>query len=414
MKRLKIGVFGAGRGLDIAQNFKKLNCDIVAICEFNSNRVDCDKIKEYGASVFTDFEEFINQDLDAVILANFFNEHQRYVIKCFKKNIHVYCECLSNVTMAEGVEILQEYKKTKSIFMLAENYPQMIFNREIKRVCQGGTLGRIIYAESEYNHPTALNDMNFAKNYNYNHKHWRNYLPRTYYLTHSLGPLICATGALPKKVTAYTVFCPPDSNTPTFKQVGDIASFIMTQNDDGSVFKFSASSDYGAHSVTSRVCGEKGQIENLRGMDDKIMLRYNEWDIPQGAKETNFYQPEWNDADEEIIKTSGHGGSDYLTARMFIDCIKNNRQPEKPFDIYTSVTMSSVAILAHRSVIEGGKHYDIPDLTQKEWIEIYKDDRQNPFWGPDGEEPNIPCCSKVDYKPTQQQIDLLYKNLKEE
>ena len=140
MKKLKIGVFGAGRGLDLSQYFKKLDCEIVAICDFNKNRYDLEKIeKEYNAKVYTNFDKFLNHGFDAVILANFFHEHAEYTIKCFKKNIHVFCECLSNVTMAEGVKLLQEHKNSKSIYMLAENYPQLVFNREIL-----GKKGRVL------------------------------------------------------------------------------------------------------------------------------------------------------------------------------------------------------------------------------------------------------------------------------
>ena len=39
MKKWKIGVFGTGRGLDIAKNFMLLNCDIVAICDFHKDRL---------------------------------------------------------------------------------------------------------------------------------------------------------------------------------------------------------------------------------------------------------------------------------------------------------------------------------------------------------------------------------------
>ncbi len=413
MKNLKIGVFGAGRGLDIAQNFKRLNCDIVAICDFNKDRLNLDNIeKEYNAKTFSDFDEFLNCDLDAVIVANFFPEHAPFVIKCFKKNISVFCECLSNSTMAEGVMLLKEFKKTKSIFMLAENYPQMLFNREIKRVCDTGTLGKFIYAEGEYNHPVDPKDMSFAKIYNYTPKHWRNFLPQTYYITHSLGPIMWATGATPKKVTAFSVFAPVGRENPTFSFVGDIASFIMTQNDDGSVFKFTGSASCGAHGNSYRVVGEKGQIENIRGMDDKVMLRYNGWDIPEGKEEINCYTPSWNDKDEEKIKESGHGGSDYLTARYFISCVKQGVQPEHPFDIYSAVNMSSVAILAQRSVLSGGMSFDIPDLTKPKWIKMYKDDNLSPFWNGDNP-PTIPCCSNPKYKPTKKQINLKKKLLKD-
>ena len=71
--------------------------------------------------------------MEAVFLANYFHEHTPYVIKCFEKGIHVLCECITNGTMAEGVELLRSFEKSSSIFMLAENYPQMKFNREMKR-----------------------------------------------------------------------------------------------------------------------------------------------------------------------------------------------------------------------------------------------------------------------------------------
>lgn len=61
--------------------------------------------------------------------------------------------------MAEGVELVRAFEKSNSIYMLAENYPQMIFNREMKRVCDTGTLGKILYAEGEYNHPVSPYDV---------------------------------------------------------------------------------------------------------------------------------------------------------------------------------------------------------------------------------------------------------------
>ena len=138
-------------------------------------------------------------------------------------------------------------------------------------------------------------------------------------------------------------------------------------------------------------------------MGDKIMLRYNDWCIPENMKEINCYDPDWNDKDEELIKNSGHGGSDYLTARHFIDCIKEKRQPEHPFDIYSSVAMSSVAILSHRSMLEGGKPYDIPDFRNEEDRVKYENDYLSPFPKADGSR-DIPCCSVTDFKPTQENI----------
>lgn len=76
MKKIKIGIFGAGRGMDIAKNFLLLGCEIVAVCDFR--REYCrDRVKWLGKdmAVYHDFDEFIKHDMDAVVLANFFHEH---------------------------------------------------------------------------------------------------------------------------------------------------------------------------------------------------------------------------------------------------------------------------------------------------------------------------------------------------
>ncbi len=405
LKKYKIGILGAGRGIDIAENFLLLGCEIAAVCDFNKKRLDAG-IEKLGIDVpaFDNFDDFIETDLDAVVLANYFHEHTPFAVRCFEKNIHVFSECISNGTMAQGVELLRAYEKSESIYMIAENYPQMIFNREMKRVCDGGTLGKILYAEGEYNHPPMLDDADFANAYCYFPEHWRNYLPRSYYITHSLAPVMWSTGATPVRVSASAVFHPLN-NKVSARQVADRAAVVTTQNDDGSIFKITGCAAFGAHHNAYRICGENGQIENLRGMGEKVMLRYNSWSIPEGKNEVNLYDPSWNDKDEDLITQSGHGGGDYIVARMFLECIENNTQPELPYDIYSAVNMSSVGILAHRSILNGSKPYDIPDFHKEECRKEYENDTVSPFYSSDGTPPDIPCCSVNDYRPTEEQMN---------
>ncbi|MBQ4087606.1 MAG: Gfo/Idh/MocA family oxidoreductase [Clostridia bacterium] len=415
MKQYKVGIFGVGRGMRLATDFMKLNCDIVAICDFHEERREkAAKSLNGTAAVYDNFDAFIEHDMDIVVLANYFHEHAPYAIECFKRGIHVYSECISNGTMAEGVELIRAYEKSNSIYMLAENYPMMQFNREMKRIVDTGTLGKILYAEGEYNHPGDPMDIAFKKEYNYYPEHWRNFLPRTYYITHSLGPVMRATGATPKRVTAFATFAPVTGAVPSASYGGDRAALVMTQNDDGSVFRITGCAAFGAHHNAYRICGTEGQIENLRGMDGKVMLRYNDWSKPEGANETTLYNPGWNDKDEAIIMSSGHGGGDYLTARLFIEALEAGKEPEHPYDIYSAINMSSVAILSHRSMLEGGMPYDIPDFHLEESRAAYENDRQTPFYGTDGSKPNIPCCSQTDYAPTEEQMKLFREMVMDE
>lgn len=406
MKKLKIGILGAGRGVYVAKDFMLLNCEIVALCDNGGEKRLAFHAHELGDDVkrYDNFDEFLECGMDAVVLANYFHEHAPFAIRCLERGIHVYCECITNGTMAEGIQLLRAAEKSNAIFMLAENYPQMKFNREMKRICDSGALGKILFAEGEYNHPVdPYNSADFLKEYKYFPGHWRNFLPRTYYITHSLGPVMNMTGATPKRVTAFAGYAPVGDDVPSASHCGDSVAIVTTQNDDGSIFRITGCAAFGAHGNAYRVCGTKGQMENLRGMGEKVMLRFNAWDIPEGMQEVNLYEPEWNDPDESFIGTSGHGGGDYLTAKIFVNCIKNGTQPPFPYDVYSGIAMSSVGILAHRSMLEGGKPYDIPDFRKEEDCKKYENDYLSPFADKDSEN-FLPCCSHPDYAPSELQM----------
>ena len=413
MKKVRLGIFGAGRGMTIAADMMQMDTvQVVAICDNHKGRLEA-ALKRLDDSVtaYEDFDEFINHPMDAVILANNFYQHAPYTIKCFEKNIHVLGECISNATMGEGVALARAFEKSKSIYMLAENYPHMLFNREMKRVVDGGSLGKIMYAEGEYNHPVDDWDTYFTKRYRFYPEHWRHYIPATYYITHSIGPIMHITGATPKKVTAFPMYVPTEAEIPTATHNADKTANITTLNDDGSVFRMTGWGQYGAHHNSYRICGTKGQIENPRGMDGRVMLRYNAWDIPEGADAEKLYKPLWNDKDEAFIKKSEHEGADFVMGRLFIECVLEGKQPPHPFDLYSATVMASVAILGHRSVMDGGVPYDIPDFRREEDRKLYENDFLTPFFGDNGEAPTLPCCSNPNYKPTEKQMELYMKEL---
>lgn len=408
MKKIKLGIFGLGRGGGYFDNILINNGEIVAVCDKNEEKLK-DASKKLGneTALYSDFDSFINHEMDAVFLANYFNEHTEYAIRCLEKNLHVLCECASNATMGEGVALVRAAEKSSGMFMLAENYPFMIFNQEMKRVYQDGSLGKVLFAEGEYNHPFNLNDGDTHLSIRPCSMHWRNFLPRSYYLTHSLAPLMYITGSIPKRVTAFPVYSPFVEEKVVGSYVGDRATIMTTLNDDGSVFRVTGCSAFGAHGNSYRICGQKGQIENIRGTDDKIMLRYNSWEIPEGREEINFYKPEWNAEDTAVIEKAGHGGSDFFVIKEFFDCIRSGRKPV--FDEYFSTVMASVAILAHRSMLENGIPYDIPDFRKEDDRIKWENDFLTPFLKKNGDKPDLPCCSNSEYRPTDEQFNAYLK-----
>jgi len=376
MQRFRIGVFGCdANGKAFAQNFMRQNCDIVAACDtFTDNKDSFLKIVDKGCTWYDTFDAFINHPMDAVVLTNIFPETSHYAIRCLEKGIHVFSESPASSTMADGVALILAVEKSSSIYMLAENYSQMLINIEMQHVCQGGTLGKILYAEGEYNCPNIYNDKTVLKQLVRPLQHWQYFLPASYDITHSLSPIMKATSATPKKVNAFAVASPISSDTLSTSFVGDRVAVISTLNDNGSIFKVTSCANYGGPHISYRICGTEGQIENLRGMGNKIMLRYNEWSKPKDKEVVTLYSPSWNDKDKALIRADGHGGSVFLTVRLFLDCLRENRQPDHPFDVHSAVAMSSVALLAHRSALEDGKTYDIPDFHLEEYRKQYEND----------------------------------------
>ena len=94
--------------------------------------------------------------------------------------------------------------------------------------------------------------------------------------------------------------------------------------------------------------------------------------------------------------------------REFFTCIRENKRPV--MDVYFATTMASVGILAHRSMLEGGVPYDIPDFRREEDRKQYENDHITPFYGTDGSEPTIACDSHPNTM-TDEEKDALYERV---
>lgn len=413
-KSIKLGIFGLGRGSTFYSSILANNAEIVALCDCDEAKLDAAKERlGNDVALYRDFDAFLaHPDLEAVFLCNYFHQHAAFAIKALEKNIHVLSECTSNATMSDGVALVRAAEKSNAIYMLAENYPFMKFNQEMSRVFKSGSLGKLLYAEGEYNHPMGPNDAKSIKALRPYPQHWRNYSPRTYYITHSLGPLMYITGAFPKRVTAMPVFAPHPADMLIGLDVGDRAAIITCLNDDDSVFRVTGCAAFGLHENSYRICGVKGQIENIRDGTQRILLGYNKWDTPEGSPMTTCYTPQWHDKDEALIESTGHGGSDFLVIREFLECITQNKRPF--FDVYCATTMASVAILSHRSLLQRGVPYDIPDFRKEEDRLLYENDTLSPFFDDQGNPPTLPCCSHPDYRPDEADVKAYQDILKTE
>ena len=403
-RKIRVGIFGVGfRGNSVGRGGSLIGCveksgaEVVAICDNKELHLryckeKCFKNREVG--MYTDFDSFIKHDMDAVMLCNYFAEHVPFAIAAMRAGKHVLCETTSNITLADGVALCRVKEETGMTFGLLENYPFFKSNQEMERLYKGGTLGDIVYAEGEYVHPNTRQEKNRLSPGKY---HWRNWIPRSYYLTHSLAPLMQMTDAMPTRVTAMASFQPDDVRG-TSRQVADMVSVLLLQTDKNAVFRVTGCAGFAQHGNYYRLCGTKGSVESNR-QNDRVALTYNSWEIPDGAEEHSAYDARWTDPElGELAGGAGHGGGDFFAIYHFIKALENGTEPY--WNVYRATAMASCAILAHRSILNGNIGYDIPDFRREEDRLKYEYDRTSPFPDEYGNV-NFPVSSQP-YKPTDE------------
>ena len=174
MKKVRIGVLGAFRGTSMI-NYCKIadNAEVVAICDKWKEGLEIQKKENEGLNIayFDNFDDFIEYDMDAVVLANYATEHAPFAIRAMKKGMHVFSEVLPVQTMKEAVELIECVEKTGKIYAYGENYCYMPAPYEMKKLYREGKIGELEYAEAEYLH----NCENIWPIITYGDKnHWRN------------------------------------------------------------------------------------------------------------------------------------------------------------------------------------------------------------------------------------------------
>ncbi len=374
-KEIRVGVLGVGRGMSFAYGADSAGMRVVAICDRWEEKLKEAETK-LNVATYTDYDKFLEHDMDAVILANYFHQHAPFAIKALNAGKHVLSETSCNSTLAEGVDLCRTVEKTGLIYMLAENYPYTVFNMEMKRIYRAGEIGEVTYAEGEYNHPMSPDSKcRLSPGQN----HWRNWLPPTYYCTHALAPLVYITENMPVKINGLSIAC-PSVNRKTAKRA-DPGFVMLCRMDNGAVFRLFGLVLPG-HSNWYRIHGEKGAMEITRGPGyfgpGLVRVWHEEWDKTKSQPLEMTYVPQWP-AKAELAARAGHGGGDFWVNWYFSQAIKTGEQPF--FNVYRGVTISSVGILGWKSALEDGKPYNIPDFRKEEQRKKYEDDTWSPFPG---------------------------------
>ena len=370
MAKLKIGVFGAGRGMTmVGQILGNPDAELVAVCDkFQPALDNCKKAAEEAGltnvAYYTDFDDFYSHDMDAVVLANYACEHVPYGIRLLDSGRHIMTECLTCATMKEAVELIEAVERSGKVYTYAENYCYTPVRWEMRERYRRGDIGELMYAEGEYVHDCS----SIWPQITYGERdHWRNLNYSTFYCTHSIGPILSMTGLRPVKVSGFET-----QNRPFMWNLGAVtpcAGMEMITLENGAILK----SLHGGLKHTShsnyQLNGDRGAMKDLA---DGRLAVYIEGENENCRGRHDIYTPSPVVAGSEH---TGHGGGDFFTTYYFIRSILGDEVArERAIDVYTAVDMCIPGILAYKSICNNNNSVDIPNLRNKEERDAYRND----------------------------------------
>ena len=384
-KPIRVGVVGIGRGQSFARAATdQVGLKLVALCDTWETRLR-EVGRQYGVATYTDYDAYLAHDLDAVVLANYFHEHAPLAIKALRAGRHVMSETAACKTLAEGVALCRAVAASGRIYMLAENYPFTKFNLELRRLYRAGEIGRVLYAEGEYNHPMSpatLFELSPGLN------HWRNWLPATYYCTHALAPLVYITDTQPVAVNGLAVAA-PEVKPSVWR--GDPTGVMLVRMDNGAVFRIFGLITPG-HSCWWRLHGTAGAMESTRGPGyfgpEGVRVWHEAWQTADGQASDRVWQPDWPEHGD-LANAGGHGGGDFWTNLLFAEAIRSGHQPF--LDVYRAVAMSVVGVQGWKSALANGAPFVVPDFRDEAARRPHENDHWSPFPADAG--PGQPPCA---------------------
>ncbi len=357
-KIVKYGVVGLGRGLDIVKEGIRIEgAKLCAACDINPEKIKSAKetLEEKGltdCTFYSDYDEMLKSDIDAIIVATEAIYHVPVVKKAMEAGKHV----LSEIPAINSLEEAYELKKIVAshpdlVYMCAENCCYWAFIETWKKMREQGDFGDIVYAEAEYLH--ALRPEEFSPD-NYPKNHWRTFNPAIKYITHELGPLLYI---MDDKAVSVTCFEPDVQYNPYFpEQKANGVALIKTAK--GAVIRILIC--FGAcvrFDHNYRLMGTRGNIHT----DLKVWV-YNAHSFATLHSVPDSYR---NPIEIPITTAlneagGGHGGADSKMFADFISCVAEGRKPT--LDVDFAINMSLPGVLAHESAIRGGIPMEIPQF----------------------------------------------------
>ena len=341
-----------------------------------------EKPEGYSKDEYSFREMMSRDDLDAVLVATYWEWHAPMAVYAMKMGKYVGVEVPAAYTLEECWDLVKTYEETQVPCMMLENWSFRRDNLAVLRMIREGLLGEIVHCHCAHSHDCI--DHWFFDRETGMDRWGAKYLVhhnRDQYPTHQLGPVISwmnvgcgdyfdqitstATGSFGINDYFMRRFGPDHPNAKRKFAQGDIVTTVVKT-------KLGKSIVINYDMQLPRPYDNRWMVQGTRGIyneqRDAVYLverspEYHQWE-PFGPYQQSFEHPWWKSIRNGDGQFS-HGGTDYLELKLFLSAVRARVQT--PLDVYDSVIMSAHGPLSERSIARGGSPVDVPDFTRGQW-----------------------------------------------
>jgi len=352
-KQMRIGIVGGGFGRSFHWH-QHPNCIVEAVSDLIPERRDL-LMKTYACEKpYESLEKLIlDPKIDAVAVFTGAPDHARHVVDCMEHGKHVISACPACFSLEEAARMKEVKERTGLRYMSAETSYYHWETITMRRLVQDGTLGPIVYCESEYYHP-GIGFNTDGLSWRDGKRTWRYGLPPMFYPTHSTAHLV---GATRERLVKVSCVGDADPAEPALKDNDYDNPFQngmgMFITDTGHPFRCNVAWNINAHGERAQWFGTKGALFMPGWAGQPFFLQ-------AGRKMFRARPDYWHMVPPKMRYDSGHGKSHPFITNEFVMALVEDREPA--IDLYEALAFCVPGIVAHESSLKGGEQLDIPQF----------------------------------------------------
>lgn len=147
---MKVGIVGLGYwGPNLIRNFlAQKNVKDVIACDSRSERLDFVKSKSPSVLVTNNYEDLLNGDTDAIVIATPVESHFSLAKKALKSGKHVWVEKPFTSTSQQAEDLLEMAEKKNLRIFIDHTFIYTGAVRKMKEIVEKGELGKILHFDS--------------------------------------------------------------------------------------------------------------------------------------------------------------------------------------------------------------------------------------------------------------------------